>query len=276
MSTPDGKSFVEASFNVFCPVALAGIETPSGRLPDTVLDRSIVVKLERAAARSTGQRQAPMRHRELEQLRAILAPTLVAHAAAIETAIEAGLKTLPQGLSDRAQDNWEPLIALADLAGGPWPQRARAAALALSGGADVLSSPEMLLADLRPRVDADRAAAVQAWLTWVRAGRAGWQAWRAGGQTGKSPAPPIARHLRSVEALAHLLELEHRPWPEYGRDGKGLSPHRLAALLKPFGIEPGKHRLPTRQAHALNPSGTEAVRAYSISALRGAFRRYLA
>jgi hypothetical protein len=40
---------------------------------------------------------------------------------------------VPYGLNDRACDNWSPLLAIADLAGGEWPQRARAAALDLSG-----------------------------------------------------------------------------------------------------------------------------------------------
>ena len=40
---------------------------------------------------------------------------------------------VPDGLNDRAADNWEPLLAIADRAGGDWPERARKAALALSG-----------------------------------------------------------------------------------------------------------------------------------------------
>jgi hypothetical protein len=36
---------------------------------------------------------------------------------------------LPSGLNDRAGEIWEPLLALADLAGGAWPGRAREAAL---------------------------------------------------------------------------------------------------------------------------------------------------
>jgi Protein of unknown function (DUF3631) len=36
--------------------------------------------------------------------------------------------TLPDELSNKA-DNWEPLIAIADLVGGDWPARARAAAI---------------------------------------------------------------------------------------------------------------------------------------------------
>jgi len=41
--------------------------------------------------------------------------------------------TVPETLTDRAADNWRPLLAVADRAGGAWPIRARDAALVLSG-----------------------------------------------------------------------------------------------------------------------------------------------
>jgi len=58
---------------------------------------------------------------------------------------------VPQELDDRQADNWEPLLAIADLAGGDWPAWGRQAAIALScqGKEDEISSKEKLLADLR-------------------------------------------------------------------------------------------------------------------------------
>jgi putative DNA primase/helicase len=47
--------------------------------------------------------------------------------------VQSAEPALPGALDDRASDNWRPLIALADAAGGKWPGRARAAAVALSG-----------------------------------------------------------------------------------------------------------------------------------------------
>ena len=44
---------------------------------------------------------------------------------------------LTRELGDRAADVWEPLIAIADLAGGDWPTRARHVATALSGRVSV-------------------------------------------------------------------------------------------------------------------------------------------
>jgi len=38
---------------------------------------------------------------------------------------------MPAAVEDRNADMWEPLLAVADIAGGSWPGRARAAAVAL-------------------------------------------------------------------------------------------------------------------------------------------------
>jgi putative DNA primase/helicase len=57
---------------------------------------------------------------------------------------------VPAELNDRAQDNWEPLLAIADFAGGHWPQTARAAALQLSGvSREEMSVSAELLTDIR-------------------------------------------------------------------------------------------------------------------------------
>lgn len=256
--TPDGKSWTEAEFNVYCPVALAGI----GSLPDTVLDRSIIIRLERAARHGGSHRLRPMRYRQLEKLRAMLAPQLVAHAAAIEAAVGSGVAILPRELSDRAQDNWEPLLAIADLAGDTWPLRARAAAQALSGGEDAPSHREMLLADLQGIVDEARAAAVKAWRDWLSSGRNGTR-------------PAVVRRIRSASMVGELLKMEHRPWPEYGKDGRGITPAKLATLLRPFGMEPSNQRMPTLTSHKLSTMTSEVVRTYPVPALRAAFRQYL-
>ena len=60
---------------------------------------------------------------------------------------------MPDQLSDRGQDNWRVMIAIADLAGGEWPRRARDAAVNLSAPSEALSTPELLLADIRDIFD---------------------------------------------------------------------------------------------------------------------------
>src|SRR5262249_33759941 len=43
---------------------------------------------------------------------------------------------LPAGINDRAEDCWMPLLAIADIAGGDWPELARKAAVTLSADRD--------------------------------------------------------------------------------------------------------------------------------------------
>jgi hypothetical protein len=127
----------------FAMAALAGI----GAMPDTIEDRAVVVRMRR---RAPGETVAPFRHRRdrpaLVQLAAHLERWLAAHLAELEKAEPA----MP--LEDRAADTWEPLIAVADLAGGPWPGLARRAATAMTADRDAaasLSDRLRLLADIR-------------------------------------------------------------------------------------------------------------------------------
>jgi hypothetical protein len=114
------------SFAVFCAKAFAGI----GELPDTIADRAILIRLERRTRNELVER---FRRRNLEaeasELRDRLADWLEPQIDDLRSLRPA----LPEELDDRAQDIWEPLLAIADLSGGDWPARARAAALALSG-----------------------------------------------------------------------------------------------------------------------------------------------
>src|SRR5262249_54081591 len=116
-------------FSVFCPKAFAGI----GDLPDTISDRTIRIRLER---RKRNGEEEIERYRIREQtdaaaeLRDKLAQSLDPHLDHLRDLHP----DLPDQLDDRAQDIWEPLLAIADLAGGDWPARARTAALELSTG----------------------------------------------------------------------------------------------------------------------------------------------
>lgn len=114
---------------------------------------------------------------------------------------------MPPSLNDRAADNWAPLFALADLAGGRWPKWARQAALAFSGDQEDESAAILLLSDLRDlfkEQDTER--------------------------------------LSSTDIVAHLGTLEEKPWPEWGKQHKPITTRQLAALLKPFSIKPGTKR----------------------------------
>jgi hypothetical protein len=56
---------------------------------------------------------------------------------------------LPPGFRNRLAANWRLLLAIADQAGGPWPERARQAAIVLSRKPAVASEGLRLLAALR-------------------------------------------------------------------------------------------------------------------------------
>lgn len=131
-------------FAVFCAVALAGI----GDLPETILDRSVVIPMKR---RAPHEQVRPYRARTTEpaghDLRDALAEWALVHTDDLADAEP----VMPEGITDRPADVWEPLLALADVLGGEWPSRARTAAVELNG-LRLERDPSLsvqLLADLR-------------------------------------------------------------------------------------------------------------------------------
>ncbi|MDP9329994.1 MAG: DUF3631 domain-containing protein [Actinomycetota bacterium] len=133
-----GKAAKARSFDVFGAKALAGI----GKLPDTIADRSAPIELarkvrgidvERFRSRGKLEETAPLREQVAQWAEEHL------------EALRAARPNLPDELNDRQQDVWEPLLAIADEAGGDWPTRARAAARELHGGGDEADTSATLL-----------------------------------------------------------------------------------------------------------------------------------
>ena len=116
---------------------------------------------------------------------------------------------MPSTLRGRGADNWRHLIAIADVAGGEWPLRARQAAETLSAGRSEQSAGIMLLEDLR--------------------------ALFAARGTDRLPSAEI------VEALGNM---EDRPWSEW-KAGRPITVRQLARLLEPFGVSPNSIRTGT-------------------------------
>ena len=141
-----GAAIEAKRFPAFCPKALAGI----GRsLPDTVLDRSIPIELERQSRDTKAER---FREREAKIIVAPIHARLEALPKRSETIekLRASRPVLPEQLNDRAQDITEPLLAIADLAGGHWPENARSAFVKLYGQEeDEDKSVKLLAAILR-------------------------------------------------------------------------------------------------------------------------------
>jgi len=109
---------------------------------------------------------------------------------------------MPPGIEDRAADMWEPLLAIADAAGGNWPKRARKAATELVGAAKE-AEPSLgvrLLADLKTVFD----------------------------KRGEDK-------LTTSVILADLVALPESPWDDL--KGKPMTDRALATRLRQYSIK---------------------------------------
>jgi hypothetical protein len=197
-----------------CPTFAMAVLAGIGDLPETISDRAIVVTL---ARRAPGERVARYRTRRDKAPVTALGRRLAKWAEPLAQEIADAEPEMPDGLSDRAEDVWEPLIAVADAAGGDWPGRARAAAKVLAAEADDSAADESLamrlLADLRT-VFKDV-------------------------PDGKLPTAAV---------LGGLLGLEESPWNGLGRPPKPLDAAGLARRLRAFGVRPGVVRIGEKTA----------------------------
>jgi hypothetical protein len=117
-----GKEVFPEEIPAYCAVALAGI----GWLPDTILSRSVIIRMQR---RKPGETIEPFRRRKEVEVGHRLRDRLAQWAKHMSPAIT--WPAMPAGVEDRDADVWEALIAVANAAGGSWPKRAREAAKAL-------------------------------------------------------------------------------------------------------------------------------------------------
>jgi putative DNA primase/helicase len=180
-----------ARFSCWCPKVMAAI----GRLPETLTDRCIVVTLQR---KRLGEECERLRNLEPGPMRQRCARFVRDHAERI-----ASLRPeLPASLNDRAADIWEPLLSLAELAGGEWPGLAREAAAKLSGETQESSAIAALFFRLY------RALAT--------------------GNEDRIFSRDLAKYLDSVKEC---------PWAEVWK-GKPVTERALASVLRPYGIGP--------------------------------------
>jgi hypothetical protein len=187
----EGRRREVDAFDVFGPKAIAGI----GDLPATVTDRSIVIRMKR---RAPGEQVAKFRRR--------IASEEAKHIVLDWSTITVDpIADVPDELQDRAADSWEPLLAVADAAGGPWPMMARLAAIALGSDEDAPASVGMrLLAEIQMVFEQDD-------------------------------------HLTTAELLRRLHDLEDAPWADWY--GSPLSGRGLAKLLGPYRVMPLQRRV---------------------------------
>jgi Protein of unknown function (DUF3631) len=238
-------------FEIFCPKALAGI----GRLPRTVDDRAIRIRLKRKAKTET---VAKFRRREAREFLAPVRDRLAAWVEANYEQIGGTYPDLPEGLNDRAEDCWESLIALADVAGGDWPDRARAAAVVLSSDSDDEDEHArgvVLLAAIREvfdTLDVDRVSSVDLIAQLARDDESIFAEWwdEDRGKPAKAAARKLAGLLRPFEIRSKKVRFEEKtrqgyeleqfedafaryPAPESGTSGTTVYPSQKQPVLNP-------------------------------------------
>lgn len=120
-----GDNFIPTKFNTWGAKAIAGI----GHVADTLMDRAVILELRRKLPHEEVDRLRYAEPNLFNNLRSKLARFAKDH----NEQVRQSRPPLPESLNDRAQDNWEPLLAIAMVAGGGWLEIGTAAALKLSG-----------------------------------------------------------------------------------------------------------------------------------------------
>ncbi len=107
---------------------------------------------------------------------------------------------MPAEIGNRTADNWRPLIAIADAAGGEWPERARR--IAVGDKMPVQELGIMLIEDIKRIFEEER-----------------------------------VDRIPSMMLANKLVLAEDRPWVEFHL-GRPITPRQIAELLEPFRIYP--------------------------------------
>ncbi|WP_405409785.1 DUF3631 domain-containing protein [Streptomyces decoyicus] len=223
----DGGNQSVQGFPSYCGVAVAGL----GSLPDTILTRSVIIRMRR---RARNERVEPFRHRLHAAEGNVLRDRLAKWAESVRPMVEGVFPVMPEEVTDRPADVWEPLIAIADAAGGQWPERARTACVELVAAAKVDDKGSIgirLLTDLRDHV-----------LSGID-------------------------RLPTVAVLERLHSLDEAPWADMG--GRPLDARGLAKMLREYMT--GDNR--PISARNIKASGS-VMKGYYTADLADAWQRY--
>ena len=194
-----GKIIETEEIPAYCALALAGL----GNLPDTLITRCVVIRMRR---RAPTEKVEAYRRRLHAAEGHLLRDRLVVWSEAVLEDVTDAWPTMPQGIEDRDADVWESLLAVADAAGGDWPDLARVAAVALVALSRE-GTPSLgihLLSDLK-EIFEDRDA------------------------------------MSTASILSALNAKEEAPWGDL--KGKPLDSRRLAYFLRKYGVRSKDVRL---------------------------------
>lgn len=224
-------------FPAYAAVALAGI----GGLPDTILGRSIVIRMRR---RAPNEHVEPFRRRDVADEGNALRDRLAAWASGCLDDLTKARPVMPDGVDDRPADVWEPLLAIADAAGAHWPVTARAACAALASP-DVTREVSLgirLLADIR-------------------------EAFTLRDEDGQIIG--TRERLSTDDLLTILNGMPEAPWGNLR--GAPLDERRLAKMLRPYEARPHQFKVGSDKVRGYSQAGDGK----GAGGLFDAFDRYL-
>jgi putative DNA primase/helicase len=203
-----GDEHEPRTFSTWCPKAISLI----GRLPDTLNDRSIVIEMKRRKKDEQCERFSAIEaHPDLEFFAKKIARWVKDRFESIRQA-----RPEAEGIDLRLYDNWMPLLAVADIAGGQWPKWVRiAAGWFVAKAADSPSIKVELLTDM----------------VAIMAG---------------------ADRMFSEDIIKALGDMADRPWAAFGRRGKPISQIQVARMMSGFGIKSQQMRIGDRNAKGYN------------------------
>lgn len=187
-----GDDFTPKRFSTWGAKALSGI----GHLSDTLMDRAIILELRRKLSHENVDR---LRYAESD-LFLTLTRKLARFADDYREQVRISRPVLPDALNDRQQDNWEPLLAIAECAGSEWLERANQVALRLSASDKSTSISNELLADIQEVFESKH-----------------------------------TNKISTADLIGALIEDDEKSWATYNR-GRPLSPKQLANKLRDYGI----------------------------------------
>lgn len=206
-----GDSYEPKAFSVYGPKSIAGIALTK-HLPDSTMSRGIVFNMRRKLSTEKVQRMRSADPGLFDRL----SSQSMRFAVDYKDRVRDARPVLPDELSDRSQDNWEPLLAIAQCVGDEWVRRANAAALKMSAASEAQGSASNdLLTDIREVLGSHK-----------------------------------EDKIKSVDLIEKLCEDTEMGWATYNR-GTALTPRQLAKYLSVYNLKPRT----VRQSDDTTPKG---------------------
>lgn len=213
----EGENHEPVKFSTWGPKAISMI----GSLPETLQDRSVVIELRRKAPGESADKLDIEFESECQTIRR----KCQRWADDNLDILTISLPEVPKTNNDRITDNWMPLFAIAQVAGGGWPDRIKSSMLHMMGTDDD-NIGSMLLEDIRDIFSNGM------------------------------------KRIFSDDLIEALKYKSERPWIDWNR-GKGLSQNGLARLLRPFDVKSKTIRIEDKQRKGYSSEDfTDAFKRY--------------